>query len=172
MSVIAKMKIANIHDFGSGRLVELSCICENDLMAAYAESEEDKLFTKYSPWGEIKLHQPANHLLGQREDKFYIMITSKEESEPPFTGSVAFAPLRVVSITDFGDNQAKKIEMCDEGSQKIERVGVSSFNWKMSVDNPPVISQLPPSGWKYTHWMSIWPANKFNRDEAIAAAHQ
>src|SRR6185369_7548856 len=57
MSVIAKLTVRSIVEFGTGTFVELGCIADNEMMAAYATSNEDKLFSKYSPWGEIKLHQ-------------------------------------------------------------------------------------------------------------------
>lgn len=171
MSVIAKMVIRGVHDFGSGKLVELSCICENDLMAAYAESEGDKLFTKYSPWGEIKLHSPEGYLLGDIGEAFCVMILHKDEvGDFTFPGSYAFSTLGVASITDYGDGQAKRLDMthyrwAGGGVTK----GITSFNWKMSVDNPSVFNQLKAGCWDY--WMAFYPASKFDRNGAIQAAH-
>ena len=171
MSVIAKMRVSNVNDFGSGRLVEMSCICDNDLMTEYAGSEEDKLFTRYSPWGEIKLHQPSGWAMGDQNDLFYVMILSKDEAgeEPKFPGAYAFCQLRVASITDFGDGQAKRLEMCEGWQAKnCPSKGVANFNWKMAVDNPAVISQLSPGTENY--FVAFYPA-VHGRDGVIAKAH-
>ena len=169
MSTIAKLIIRNVTQFGSGNLIEMSCICDNDLMTAYATSHEDKLFTKYSPWGEIKVHQPSGYQLGEQGDAFYIMIVRKDEVEQStFPKSVAFAPLRVVSTTDFGDNMAKRLEM-NEGYDKHVSKTISSFNWKMSVDNPHVTNSLKP-GSNADYQLIIYPA-ALGRDEVIRLVH-
>jgi hypothetical protein len=170
MSVIAKVSIRGIHNYGSGSLVELGCVCENDLMAAYAGSEEDKLFTKYSPWGEVKLHQPAGWVLGKQGDAFYVMIGNDlpEGVDLSFGDHIyAWSQAKVASITDFGDNQAKRVEIIDTGNQRGG--AITSFNWKMSVDNPGATNQLEPGNSKY--WVAFYPADQFNRDSAIAAFH-
>lgn len=168
MSVIAKLSIRDITDFGSGRLVEMGCVCSNDLMSAYAESEEDKLFTKYSPWGEIKLHQPSDWIIGFKSECFYVVITRKDEVEEGFSfpGAVAHSGLRIVSISDFGDGQAKRLEMVECGKKGP---AITSFNWKMSVDNPAVFAQLKAGSEDYH--VAFYPATKFDRDAAIRAAH-
>src|SRR3546814_14035258 len=56
MSVIAKLNLLAVRAFGGGSLYEMSCVCQDDLMAMYAKSDEDKLFTNASPWGEARLH--------------------------------------------------------------------------------------------------------------------
>ena len=171
MSIIAKMIIRNVVEFGSGNLIEMSCICDNDLMVAYATSHEDKLFTKYSPWGEVKLHQPSGYQLGQTGDTFYLLITKADEVlDKTFPKAYAYTPLRVVSITDFGDNQAKKLEMNDGYNNGEKSKSVSSFNWKMSVDNPLATDQLKPSQ-ESDYFLAIYPAC-FGRDKVISLAHR
>lgn len=169
MSVIAKLQIRSVNEFGSGRLVELSCVCANDLMTAYAESEEDKLFTKYSPWGEMKLQQPSNFCLGEVGDAFYVMLLRTAEAGDPqeFRGAYAVGRARCVSLTDFGDNQAKRVEICDSYADQRHR-GFLGFNWKMSVDNPPATDQFKPGEDDY--YIAFYPAKSFSRDEAIQAS--
>lgn len=98
MSVIAKLSIVKVTRFGTGTHVALNCVCANDLMAAYAESEEDRLFTRYSPWGEMTINQPDGFALGREGDVFYALIL--RDGEPmkvlgpedyfgPFPGSYA-----------------------------------------------------------------------------------
>jgi len=176
MSVIAKLVIRGVHTFGTGgQMVDLSCLCDNDLMKAYAEDHEDKLFTEYSPWGEMKLHQPPGYTLGQslqQDDAFYVMIVSKDEISDGFTfpGAYAYSQLRVDSITDYGDGQAKRLEMCTGYiAKKLPVKGIENFNWKMSVDNPAVFSQMNPGTEDY--FVAFYPAASFDRNAAIAAAH-
>jgi hypothetical protein len=174
MSVIAKLLIRSISQFGTGELVELGCICENDLMAAYATTDEDKLFTKYSPWGEMKLNQPAGYSLGsvgdefKQGDGFYVMaLADKEAEDTTFPGSYAVCPATCASITDFGDGQAKRVEFRNSGPADDHR-GVDRLNWKMSVDNPGATNQFKPGT---NYWIALYPAAKFDRDATIRAAH-
>lgn len=174
MSVIAKMQVRARTEFGNGSLLELGCLCDNDLMAAYAESDEDKLFTKYSPWGEMKLHQPAGYDLtnGVEDRRFYVMILANSEVSDEglaFEGAVAVCRLHVVSVTDFGDNMAKRVEMIEKRSMEKAERGIAKFNWKMSIDNPGATNQLRPGVDSY--WMALYPADKFDRNGVIAAAH-
>lgn len=184
MSVIAKMTIRAVTAFGTGQLVELGCVCDNDLMAAHATSEEDKLFTQYSPWGEMKLCQPAGSALGQPGDEFgpgaafYVMVLSEDEHPAKegdedrfeavqFPGSYASCPAILDNIVDYGDHQARRLEFRNGGANTDHR-GVDRLNWKMSVDNPAVFAQMKP---KARYWIALYPAPRFSRDTAIAAAH-
>lgn len=174
MSVIAKLLIRSVTGFGTGQLVELGCVCENDLMGAYASTHEDKLFTQYSPWGEMKLCQPAGFSLGAPTDEFaqgaafYVMALSKDEvEEAAFAGAYAACPARCLSLTDFGDGQAKRVEFRNEGPAADHR-GVDRLNWKMSVDNPAATGQFKPGA---PYWIALYPAARFDRDAAIRAAH-
>lgn len=174
MSVIAKVTIRAITAFGTGQLFELGCVAENDMMAAYAKSEEDRLFTKYSPWGEIKLCQPAGYALGygpdefKQGDAFYVMLLSAEEADDTkFSGAYAKCPARCASVTDFGDGQAKRLEFRNEGAHDDHR-GVDKLNWKMSVDNPAATNQVKAGA---LYWIALYPAPTFDRDSAIRAAH-
>ena len=168
MSVIAKMSIRAVHNFGSGRAVDLSCVCENALMAAYAGSEEDRLFTKYSPWGEIKLHQPENWCLGKQDDKFYVILMRADEVYlPEFPGAVAYAPCRVVSVTDYGA-ESRRVEICNSSNRKEGYRAIANFNWQMSVDNPGATNQMVPGVDDY--WLAFYPA-ELGRDGTITKAH-
>lgn len=174
MSVIAKLLIRGVTPFGTGQLIELGCVCENDLMAAYATTEEDKLFTKYSPWGEMKLSQPAGYALGSPGDEFgpgaafYAMVLSDAEApeDRKFPGAYAWCPAKVV-ITDFGDGMAKRLEFINSGANEHHRA-VDRLNWKMSVDNPAATDQLKAGS---GYWIALYPAPRFDRDSAIRMAH-
>jgi len=179
MSVIAKLYIQDTRNYGSGALTLLNCVCDNDMMAAYAESEEDKLFTRYSPSGDVKLHHESGWTpLGEPQEKFYFMIVRDDEVEDhTFPGAKAFRRLQVYSVTDFG-HDSKKLEFRDvtlanephpatDHRAKI----ISKFSWHMTIDNPPLMESgfLKPGGTNF--WLVIYPADKFTRDQAIAASH-
>jgi hypothetical protein len=186
MSVIAKLQIRSTTDYGTGRLVELSCVCDNDLMAAYAGSEEDKLFTKYSPWGELKLSQPEGWTLGNGKaadefgpaPAFYVMalheseheyIPAPSESYRPdanFPGASAWVFGRCHVVSDFGGTC--HVEFRGGNGGDIKGRAIEKLNWKMSVDNPGASNQFKP-GQKY--WIALYDASKFDRDGAIRAAH-
>lgn len=183
MSVIAKLSINNVAVFGTGQLVELACVCANDLMAAYAESEEDRLFTKYSPSGDIKLHQPSGFVMGdpptefRRADVFYVIAVRADETEADqagkgsqrgFPGAAAYTRGRCVSLTDFGDQQSKRVEFREAGTPE-QRRGIEKLSWKMSVDNPPATAQFLPGVSDY--WLVFYPEARFDRNAAIRAAH-
>lgn len=175
MSVIAKLSIRSITAFHTGQLVELGCVCANDLMTAYAESDEDKLFTKYSPWGEMKLCQPAGYALGNAGDEFvqgtvlYAVILRPDEVDgQTFDGAYGVCPIKVANITDFGDGQAKKIEFQSSGDNALFR-GVDRLNWKMSVDNPGATDQLLAG--KGGYMLALYPEARYDRNAAIRAAH-
>ena len=174
MSVIAKLSIRGVTPFGTGQLVELACVCENDLMAAYATSEEDKLFTKYSPWGEMKVSQPNGASLGRPGDEFsqgsafYVMVLSDAEApaDRKFAGAYAWCPAKI-TITDFGDGQAKRLEFCNKGANEDHK-GVDRLTWKMSVDNPAATDQIKAGS---GYWVVFYPISHYDRDKAIRAAH-
>jgi hypothetical protein len=186
MSVIAKLNVRSQTDFGTGRLIELSCVCENDLMAAYATTEEDRLFTKYSPWGEMKLSQPDGWALGNGKTGdefgpppgFYVMALHESEHElvpapsesylpdANFPGASAWAFGYCHSILDLGGTRHVEFRAGNAGTVKGR--AVEKLNWKMAVDNPGASNQFKP-GERY--WIVLYAAEKFDRDAAIRAAH-
>jgi hypothetical protein len=185
LSVIAKLIVRQSSNFGTGMLTELGCVCENDLMAAYAGSEEDRLFTKYSPWGEMRIH--AGLSPAPKGKAVFAMLLQPEEIDRErleyaldlanhvhpgywlFPKAAMACEARIVSITDFGDNSAKTVEICSSYDARKTSWNVDNFNWKMSVDNPPATAQFRPGVSGY--WMALYPADEFTRDQAIRAAH-
>lgn len=177
MSVIAKLSIQGLVTFGTGHHVTMGCVAANDLMAMYATSEEDKLFSKASPWGQMHLHQPAGARLGEvppigNGPQFYVMVVWKDERhDPAFPGAHAVCDAKCNSLTDFGGT-SKHVEFVDaphysRDTPKPGR-GVDRLNWKMSVDNPAASDQFVPAK---ECWIVFYPAETFDRDQAIAAAH-
>lgn len=188
MSVIAKLIVRSQTDFGTGRLIELGCVCENDLMAAYAPSEQDRLFTQYSPWGEMKINQPEGYSLipyawqpGEPLNPppaYYVMALAADEHEhvpggtewhvpdSNFPGCSAWAYGTCYSITDFGGTRHVEFRANNGGS--IKGRAIERLNWKMSVDNPGASNQFKPSA---AYWIVLYDASKFDMHAAIRAAH-
>jgi len=174
MSIIAKLIVHAARDFGSGGLVELGCICENDLMAAYATSHEDKLFTKYSPWGEARLHLPQTAKVPLPQDAYYLVVLRPDEVQPdriahPEADFIVQA--RLAGITDRGEGVAKQLEFVlgyrSKGDTDLGR-HATAFNWRMAVDNPGATDQLTAGADGYM--IGFYPTAKFTSGEAIHAA--
>lgn len=164
MSVIAKLSVIDVKVFGDGQLVKLNCICENDLMAAYAKAHEDRLFTKYSPWGEAELHAPVGQVWNK--DERHYLVALRGQDRPAFQGARIVVPSRVVSMTDFGGD-TRRVEIASRWPTK--EAPVPSFNWKMSIDNPPAAAFFAPGALDY--WVGFYPESAFTIDEALADAH-
>lgn len=173
MSVIAKLYVTKITQFGTGRLLDLNCIASNETMVMYADkAHEDRLFTQASPWGEMKLNQPAMYAIGDRDAQFYVVALRDAEAQaalrdPPgasFPGAYGFCKARCNSLTDFGGT-SKQVEFYNVG--RTEKV--DSLNWKMTVDNPGAHKQFAPGTDDW--WIAFYPASDFTVDQALAAAH-
>lgn len=171
MSVIAKLDVRGYRPFGTGSLIELGCVCQNDLMAMYADSDEDKLFTKASPWGEARLHVSSGFEFPQAMlgDQFYAMLVHKDE--PGFTvqpeGAFLVCPARIASVENMGGT-TNRVNITS-GYDVPKELALRNFNWSMSIDNPGASDQLKPGtdGWLF----SIFPARQFDKSSAIASAH-
>lgn len=193
MSVIAKLYVSKFINFGTGSYVELSCVADNALMAAYAESDEDKLFSRYSPYGEIRLHQRQGwavfgewnqghaELPGGREMFYAMMLDGGEAGEDPkFPGASAFIRLNCYSTTKFSqDGTRVELREVDRrkpdpaipvGSLRDDRRDevIEKLSWKMHVDNPPAEAQFVPGR---DYWLAFYNTQKFDMQQAIAAAH-
>lgn len=174
MSVIAKLYVQENRNYGAGSLTQMNCVCENDMMAAYAGSEEDKLFTQYSPQGDVKIHHDAGWVpIGEQGDKFYFMILSDDEVEDAtFPSAIAYRKLMVHSVTDFGFD-SRRLDMREAGNPEGDWPGkrISRFSWTMTVDNPALMNGGFFKAGSAKYWLAIYPASDFTRDTAIAAAH-
>ena len=182
MSVIAKFAVRSVEDFGTGKLLHLSCWCDQDLMAAYAEDESDKLFTKYSPSGDMKLCQPQHCQLGQPGDyefsrpdeAFYVMMLNADELPEGadkelslgkhFPGASLAFKGSCFSLTDFGHGK----QVIFTGAPGQSHLGMDRFRWQMMVDNPGASAQFRPG---HDVWIAFYPCARFSRNQAIAAAH-
>jgi hypothetical protein len=165
MSVIAKMEIEDCKSFGkTGWLTRLKCVCENDLMAAYAEANEDRLFTRYSPWGDCQLGAclvSGVDVATLKGRKFY-MVTLREEQPPKCAGASITLKARCVEVARTGKD-SNRVEVA---SAYCEDRGL---NWRMSIDNPPAVAFFEPGESDY--FVAFYDAERFTMDEALADAH-
>lgn len=175
MSVIAKVQLNGVLDFSSGPLAKLSCVCENDLMASYAKANEDRLFTKYSPWGEMKVGYGFKDKNGSLKfpigHKFYVVVVRGAE-KPECEGAEHVHPARCHVIHDFGTT--KQVEVSYDGwSNSVMNPKPEDhpgeFHWRMSIDNPPAVEFFEPG--KSGYWVAFYDAEKFNIPSALADAH-
>jgi hypothetical protein len=164
-AVISKMNITSSRDFGkSGWLTVLNCICQNDLMAAYAEpGHEDRCFTKHSPWGEAQvghslLSGPVDCFIGR---SLYV-VAVRGETKPRCPGALLVVRARVGSITDNGDGQAKIVEVLDYGGNE------PGLRIRTAIDNPPAVAFFEPG--KMDYWVVFYDATTASTDEAVADA--
>jgi hypothetical protein len=169
MPVIAKMQLNGVLNFGSGSVSKLSCVCENDLMAAYAKADEDKLFTRYSPWGEMKLgHSLRSFKDGQ---KFYV-VALKSKSRPKCEKAAHVHPARVHVVEDYGSS--KQVQLSYDGYNKNAYTSVDyehpgELHWRMTIDNPPAVEFFTPG--ENDYWVAFYPDDKFTQHEALVDAH-
>lgn len=161
-SVIAKLQIVSQRQFGEGQyLTTLQCVCENDMMAAYAGSEEDRLFTKYSPWGEAQVGCLLGSGFVPKGQKFYaIALRGDPNVPPPCPKARKVVAVVCEEVANLGHDQSR-VEVASRG-----KVGL---NWRMSIDNPPAVAFFQPR--IYDYWVAFYSADEFSRDEALADAH-
>lgn len=185
MSVIAKLMVRNAVDFGTGSFIELGCLCDNDLMAAYAESEGDRLFTKYSPWGEMRLHQRSGWAVFTKDEQhvadpsikpaaFYVMLLDLDEvaDEAQLKKASTYLKVGCHSKTKYA-GEGSRVELRESFQKEENAYGrrdlvVQKLSWKMQVDNPPAEERFVP-GREY--WLAFYDARVFDRDGTIRSAH-
>lgn len=187
MSVIAKLYVSKHVPFGTGSYVELSCIAENDLMAAYATTNEDKLFSKYSPYGEIRLNQRAQWAVFTKDEAhvqppgpplaFYaIMVPAKDTADGAFNKASAAIKIECVAKTKrAGDGSFVELrevyswakDTADAGYQDRRGV-IEKLSWRMQVDNPPAEAGFVPGE---AYWLLFYSASTFDMAAALALAH-
>lgn len=183
MSVIAKMQLEGTLRFNNGSLSKLSCVCENDLMAAYAKADEDKLFTKYSPWGEMRVgtgfYDRNGNTQFQPGKKFYVIVLRNERdgnhlriTKPLCPGAAHVHPANVRAVHDFGNSKQVALAY-DKGHGDSRMIGdpepAGELHWRMTIDNPPAVEFFEPG--RFGYWIAFYDADKFTMREALDAAH-
>lgn len=175
MSVICKVSISEIRDFGKDRLVRTQCVAENEVMAAYNPDEEDKLFSQYSPSGsaDFIIDQSINipQVLVAHSEKLYLMFV-QQDNAPTFSDAICYARLSVRSATDFGGT-SKQFDLStfynSKPQQNTDSKWLSQFSHRIMIDNPLAANQFKPS--ENNWWVGIYDASKHTMHEVIADAH-
>ena len=171
MSVIAKLYVQGTTPMGSNTLLALSCVCENELMAGHTPSNEDILFSKYSPSGEARLilaGAGAGDYGVLQGDQFYF-IFQKSAEQPNLDGAFGASRMNVQSITDFGGT-SKQVQLVSENRTAPDPSWtIQNVNFKIMIDNPRASDQFKAgeSGW----WLTVYKATSVTMHEAIAMAH-
>jgi hypothetical protein len=93
-SVIAKLAMNNEPvSFGTGSFIHLQCVADNNMMAAYAGSEEDRLFSRYSPSGDLKLHQDGHWSVFYKPEPEHVEPVAPGTYLPPPAWYVIMIPV-------------------------------------------------------------------------------
>lgn len=169
MSVIAKMNVLQTRAFGQGQLVELGCVCENDLMAIHTPSNEDVTFSQASPSGDAKM-QCASTLKFRNQEQVYLIFHHQKEA-PEFEGAISVVPARCVSITDYGGT-SKRVEIAsmyrNYQEPKRHELEPDAFNMVISIDNPGASVQFTPGAQDY--WVGVYRCLDYTMAQALDLA--
>lgn len=181
MTVICKVSVRDVRSFGTEILVKSDCIAENEVMAMYNLDDEDKLFTKASPSGSADfvvdkvIEQDLPRSADRWQRKMYLVFV-KQDDKPTFETAIAFAPVRVESMTDFGGT-SKQVEISTfYGNNAPGAAHLASnprfmkkFSHRIMIDNPGAFNQLSPGSAVW--WVGIYDATRWTMAEALADAH-
>lgn len=190
MSVIGKMTVNGATVFDKGQKVEMSCVCENELMAHYHPENENVVFTRYSPSGQATLHfdklvdlpkMPTSYDSTDRDgvksthhyDKVceLYLVYLKQPEQPNLDGATFFARLRVNCISIYSGT-SKQVELCNVYHRQDHAFAANEArlaNLKLGIDNPAAADQFVPGeeGW----WVVGYRAAETTQADALALAH-
>ena len=169
MSVIAKLYAQGTTPMGSNMLLALTCVCENELMAGKTPSNEDILFSQYSPSGEARLILAGGGEHGVLAGDQFYFIFQKSAEQPNLDGAFGASRMNVQSITDFGGT-SKQVQLVSENRTAPDPSWtIQNVNFKIMIDNPRASDQFKAgeSGW----WLTVYKATSVTMHEVIAMAH-
>jgi len=142
MSVIAKMNVSSVREFGAANLVKLSCVYESN--GLNGEGYEDRRFTKATPWGEGDLTSPH---AGFREDaptqSLYLLFAAKPQdpnfdANPMGGGALLIMPVMVKRFIEWGASRQVEIVL----DRDAEHEPNSALNLRLAIDNPGAHEQF------------------------------
>lgn len=178
MTVIAKMSVfGNPRAYGDNQLVELSCVCAEELMPGCgdgsAKANENYTFQMATPNGDAKVTLPKD-VAFRTSEELYLIVT-RELKCPAFPGAIAVVDARVAAVTDYG-GVSKMVEVTGSIGYHYEKrehirlhpKQVSAFNMRMTIDNPHASVQFEPG--KDDYWIAIYRASELQMHEALAMA--
>lgn len=142
MSVIAKMNVGSVREFGAASLVKLSCVYEHD--GLNGEGYEDRRFTKATPWGDGDLTTPHSCFREEAPTQsLYLLFVAKPadpnfDGEPLGGGALIQMPVMVKRFIEFGSSRQVEIVL----DRKAEHEPHSALNLRLAIDNPGAHEQF------------------------------
>lgn len=140
MSVIAKMNVSSVREFGDSTLVKLSCVYEHD--GLNTEAWEDRRFTKATPWGEGDLNTP--HSLAFEPNKALYLVFAKADDADDYYRPAAGCELaifvRVQKCEPWPGTTA--LEIVKDKSVDDQATKSTALNLRLSIDNPAASEQF------------------------------
>lgn len=171
MSVICKVYITDVRQFGEEKLVKTNCVAENEVMAAYNPDHEDKLFSQYSPSGlaDFTVPQciPLPDAPGQ-QNKLYLVFV-RQTPAPKFAKAIAYAPITIRSFTNFGGTSNQFDMGTPYAPVSADYRCLKQFGHRIMIDNPGASDQFVPQQTDW--WVGIYDAAKYTMTETLADAH-
>lgn len=171
MSVIAKMNVTDVREFGRAGLVTLNCVYESNGLNASGKGWEDRRFTTATPWGEGELTTPRDSLFHApgKTPEGYLYDGSYQQVYLVFRrpGEVAPEPTLVCMPVKVKKREAgsyKRVEIVlDRDRAGPEKD--TALNLRMAIDNPAAFDQFDEGA---TFDLSIYDASKVTLAEAAA----
>lgn len=142
MSVIAKMNVQSVREFGDASLIKLGCVYEHD--GLNGEGYEDRRFTKATPWGEGDLTTPhAGFHDAPPTQSLYLVFAARPEdpnfdAEPMGGGALVVMPVLVKRFIEWGASRQVEIVVDREAEHEPE----SAINLRLAIDNPGAHEQF------------------------------
>lgn len=160
MSVIAKMTINDVLEFGPTNLLKLSCVYEHD--GLNAAGYEDRRFTTATPWGEGDLGTP--HVNGfEKGAAVYLVFNREDEGYEPREDCQLAMKVRVGYVETWPGTKHIQFtkDRRDEGNPS------AALNLRLAIDNPAASDQFAEGS---TYLMAIYRADQTTLAEAVAGA--
>jgi hypothetical protein len=142
MSVIAKMNVGSVREFGASSLIKLSCIYEHD--GLNGEGYEDRRFTKATPWGEGDLTTPHNcfHEAPPTQSLYLLFVAKPKDpsfdADPMGGGALLMMPVMVKRFIEWGASRQVEIVL----DREAEHEPNSALNLRLAIDNPGAHEQF------------------------------
>lgn len=162
MSVIAKMNVVDVREFGDANLVKLSCVYEND--GLNGEGYEDRRFTKATPWGEGDLSTP--HAKFEKNQQLYLVFAKADDFNDLYKAlNTCLASMFVRCNFVEPWPGTKHIEFVKDRKREPDTSPKASLNLRLAIDNEAASSQFEAG---QTYYLAIYDAANTTLHEAAA----
>lgn len=176
MTVIAKVTVQEIRQFGEIRSAHINCVCDDRLFTINTpvpgRVSENQTFNRASPWGTGQIALKGDAHLNER-DELYLVFSRSAEGRL-VERAIAGGPIRCVAITEFGGTSRH----CEwSSSDRLKKYGqrgeviaggtdLDRFNLKMQIDNPHASLQFEAGS--DDGWLHIFRADGVTVGEAVS----